>query len=78
MSPNLVVRCCLTKNGGTDDAIARIVEEGNPKARFLIISTDYRHVWRDAQDARDDLGASVSTVEIESFVEYMQAIDRML
>ncbi|MCL4078094.1 MAG: hypothetical protein QMD76_01410 [Anaerosomatales bacterium] len=75
-SPNLVVRYCHTTNGGADGAIARIIEEGNPQARYLVVSTDYKHVWRDAQVARVSRDALVATIEIERFVEYMEAIDR--
>lgn len=64
--------------GGADAKIAALLREGDPHARYQVVSTDFRHVWRDAIHGEENEGLDVDLVMIEKMRDYLQALDAYL
>lgn len=78
-SPNLVIQYCLnTGDGdGADAAIRTRIEEGHPATRYLVVSSDRKHVWADAFAAREELDSRVALIQGEKLIEYFDALERV-
>lgn len=63
--------------GGADARIAELLREGSPTSRYMIVSTDRKHVWSDAEDHMREEGVSVDLVQIEMLARYLQALEEM-
>lgn len=77
--PNLVVHYCRNDGAGegADAAIQSYIETGNPDARYLVFSSDRKHVWAGALDARAQRDSRVSLAEGGALIEYFAALDRI-
>ncbi|MCX8007679.1 MAG: hypothetical protein N3B11_06155 [Coriobacteriia bacterium] len=74
--PNFTVRFCDKQRGGADGAIKDMLESANPAARHLVISSDRRHVWRDALNARAELDSRVSIADAEVLLDYLSVLEQ--
>ncbi len=61
--------------GGADAKIGELLDEGNPAARYMVVSTDRKHVWADASGRIDGDGLEIDLVQIELLANYLQALD---
>jgi hypothetical protein len=61
--------------GGADAAIARLLREGDPRASYMVVSTDRQHVWADAAEFAASEGAVVDVVQVEMLARFLQALD---
>ncbi len=65
------------KGGGADSQVARLLREGNPRASYMVVSTDRRHVWTDAIEFMRTEGAIVDPVQVELLARYLQALEEV-
>lgn len=63
--------------GGADARIARLLEEGNPHAHYLVVSTDRKHVWSDALERVRGDGQDIDLVQVELLASYLQVLDHL-
>lgn len=61
--------------GGADAKIRELLEEGNPAARYMVISTDRKHVWSDALEVMESEGTEIDLVQVELLAQYLQTLD---
>ena len=61
-------------DGGADAKIASLLREFAPTDKTLVASSDHRHVWANAEEARDE-GYDVSLVSAELLHNYLIALD---
>ena len=62
-------------DGGADAKIAELLDEGNPHARYMVVSTDRKHVWTDALEKMNSDGHEIDLVQVELLASYLQALD---
>jgi len=60
--------------GGADARIASLLREFSPEDLTLVASSDHRHIWADAEEARRE-GYNVSLVTAETLHNYLIALD---
>lgn len=63
--------------GGADQRIAQIMEEGNPKARYLVVSTDRKDVWTAALELEDGHQYDIDLVQVELLAKYLETLSRV-
>ena len=63
--------------GGADAKIAELLEEGNPLARYMVVSTDRKHVWADALERMNTEGHEIDLVQVELLASYLQTLDHL-
>lgn len=63
--------------GGADARIAELLREGNPQSRYMVVSTDRKHVWSDALELMKSDGIEVDLVQIELLAQYLQTLDEV-
>ncbi len=61
-------------DGGADARIASLIREFAPSDKTLVVSTDYRHVWSNAEEAREE-GYDVDLLQAEPLHNYLIALD---
>lgn len=69
--------CNNTYEGGADAKIRAILEEGNPFARYMVVSTDRKHVWADAIEWMKGEQADVDIVQVELLARYLETLDEV-
>jgi len=76
LSPN--VRCYFASQhdeGGADGAICTLIREHANGETLMVCSSDYKHVWRDAIDAREKEGIPVEPIAAELLHHYLVAVE---
>jgi len=63
------------REGGADAKISQLITEGNPTARYMVVSTDRKHVWSDALEMMQTDGTDIDLVQIELLAQYLQTLD---
>ncbi|MDT8434773.1 MAG: hypothetical protein RQ731_08475 [Anaerosomatales bacterium] len=63
--------------GGADARIAELLEEGNPAARYMVVSTDRKHVWSDALERMNAEGSEIDLVQVELLASYLQMLGHL-
>lgn len=61
--------------GGADAKIASLLDELNPLARIMVVSTDHKHVWTDTLAKMHSEEREVDLVEVELMAQYLQALN---
>lgn len=60
--------------GGADAKIATLLDELNPVARIMVVSTDRRHVWTETLNTMQEQERDVDLVQVELLAQYLQAL----
>lgn len=76
-APNLVIRYCALKDGGADSAILQLMEAAHPRSRCLVVSTDRKHVWRDALRTRAERDSRIGIMDVEPLLDYLATLERI-
>ncbi|MEL7667266.1 MAG: hypothetical protein AAGU73_03565 [Actinomycetota bacterium] len=64
--------------GGADARILHLLEEGSPDARYMVVSTDRRHVWSAADQLAASDGIQIDLVQVELLAQYLQTLDDLI
>lgn len=64
-----------TTEGGADAKIASLLDELNPLAKIMVVSTDHKHVWTDTIAKMHSDDREVDLVEVELMAQYLQALN---
>lgn len=64
--------------GGADARISQLLGEYNPASKYMVVSTDRKHVWSDAIKQMNDAGVDVDLVQVELLAQYLQTLDEVL
>lgn len=64
--------------GGADARILQLLEEGSPDARYMVVSTDRRHVWSAADQLAASDGIQIDLVQVELLAQYLQTLDDLI
>lgn len=64
--------------GGADARILQLLEEGSPDARYMVVSTDRRHVWSAAGQLAVSDGIQIDLVQVELLAQYLQTLDDLI
>jgi len=64
-------------DGGADACIAQLLRDGNPRASYMVVSTDRKHVWTDALELARSEGTEIDLVQIELLAQYLQTLDEV-
>jgi len=65
------------KEGGADARIAQILTECDPQARYMVVSTDRKHVWADALERIESESQDIDLVQVELLAGYLQLLDHL-
>lgn len=63
--------------GGADAKIQQLLQEGNPGARYMVVSTDRKHVWGDTLEKMQSEDMNIELVQIELLAQYLQTLDEL-